>query len=168
MIKQFMKLLKALNSGTNPSELALACVAALFCAFTFTPFNFLVFTLLMMTLRANISMYFAGVVFFKILAVLLDPVGDKIGYAILTAPQLHGAFTGFSKTPVAPFTDFNNTLVMGGLVMAAALALPVYFISKGLIVKYRKNIQQKIEKAKVVKLLNLGKFVDFLKGGEEK
>jgi len=83
-------------------------------------------------------------------------------------PQLHGLFVKFAGAPVAPFTGYNNTLVMGGLVLSVALAFPVWLGTRGLIIYYRKNLQQKLEKARIIKILNLGNVINFLKGVEQK
>jgi uncharacterized protein (TIGR03546 family) len=164
MIKMIISFLKALNSGTKPEELSLASVIAMFAAFTLTPFNFLFYLFLILVLNANTSMFFLMLVFFKAISLAVDPAGDTIGYAVLTAPPLLPVFTRLAALPAAPFTRFNNTLIMGGFIMALIAAVPVWLGTRSFILYYRKNLQAKIEKSKIVKVLNLAPLVDFIKG----
>lgn len=168
MIKQITGFISALNSGTKPGELALASVLAMFAGFTFAPFNFLVFLFLILILNAHTGLFFLMLVFFKAVSLVIDPLGDIIGYAVLTLPALQPVFTKLAALPVAPFTNFNNTLVMGGFVLAMVLALPVWLGIRGFILYYRKNLQSKIEKAKIVKALNIGGLINSLIGGDRK
>jgi uncharacterized protein (TIGR03546 family) len=168
MIKMITKFLAALNSGTKPEELALASVLAMFAAFTLAPLNFAFFLFLILILKANSSMFFLMLIFFKVISLAVDPAGDVIGYAVLTAPQLQPLFFRLSALPLAPFTSFNNTLVMGGFIMALVLTVPVWIGVRGFILYYRKNLQEKIEKGKVLKVLNIGSFLDSILGGERK
>jgi uncharacterized protein (TIGR03546 family) len=164
MIKTIVNFLKSLNSGTKPEELALASVIAMFAAFTLTPFNFLVFMFLTFILYVNSSMFVLMVVFFKCVSFAADPLGDIIGFAVLTAGPLMPVWKSLSGLPIAPFTKFNNTLVMGGFIMAAILSLPVWFGVRGFILYYRKNLQKKTERFKIVQALNLSGIIDFIKG----
>jgi uncharacterized protein (TIGR03546 family) len=168
MLNQILKFLAALNSGTKPGELALASVVAMFAAFTLTPFNFLFYLFLILILNANTSMFFLMLLFFKAISLAIDPAGDIVGYAVLTAPPLQVLFTSLSALPVAPFTRFNNTLIMGGFIIAMIAAAPVWLGTRAFILYYRKNLQEKIEKAKIIKALNLGGVIDFIKGEVQK
>jgi uncharacterized protein (TIGR03546 family) len=166
MLKSIANLLSAFNSGTKPEELAFAAVVAMFAAFTLTPFNLLVWTLFVFLITANTSMFVLMLVFFKVIALAVDPACDMIGYAVLTAGPLQSLFTGLSTLPVAPFTRFNNTLVMGGFLISLVAAAPVWMGVKSFILYYRKNLAAKIEKARIVKVLNISGLFKFLKGGQ--
>jgi uncharacterized protein (TIGR03546 family) len=168
MINQIIKFLAALNSGTKPEEMALASVIAMFAAFTMAPFNFLFYLFIIMILNANLSMFFLMLLFFKALSLVIDPVGDIIGYTVLTAPQLQQIFTKLSAMPIAPFTRFNNTLIMGGFIISIIAAVPVWLGTRAFILYYRKNLQAKVEKAKIIKVLNMGGVIDFIKGQVQK
>jgi len=52
--------------------------------------------------------------------------------------------------PFVPFTKFNNTLVMGGLVGGAVLWLPFFFLFMALIPLYRNHVAAKIRNSKIV------------------
>ena len=168
MLNQLLKFIAALNSGTKPEELALASVIAMFAAFTLTPFNFLFYLFLILILNANTSMFFLMMLFFKAISLAIDPACDIAGYAALTAPPLAALFKNLSGLPVAPFTRFNNTLIMGGFMIAIIAAAPVWLGTRAFILYYRNNLQEKIEKAKIVKVLNLGGLIDFIKGEVQK
>jgi uncharacterized protein (TIGR03546 family) len=53
--------------------------------------------------------------------------------------------------PIIPFTKFNNSVVMGSLVLSFILAPLVFVISKILIIKYRISVFEKFKETKFFK-----------------
>ena len=51
------------------------------------------------------------------LGFIFDPVFHAIGLQLLEAPSLRGLWTSMYNTPLVPYTNFNNTVVLqrGGL-----------------------------------------------------
>jgi uncharacterized protein (TIGR03546 family) len=91
---------------------------------------------------------------FSGIAYLLDPWFHTLGYNLLVNVEgLRGLWTTLYNTPLVPFTRFNNTVVMGSLVISIGLLLPVYFLSKKLVISYREKLEPKVQKMKWVKLL---------------
>ena len=78
-------------------------------------------------------------VFFAGVAYLCAPLFHHMGEAILNIEALEGVFTFFYNSPLIPYTDFNNTVVMGAGVCAIFLAPVVFFLSRILAAKYLKN-----------------------------
>jgi uncharacterized protein (TIGR03546 family) len=56
--------------------------------------------------------------------------------------------------PFVPFTNFNNTLVMGGLVSGIVLWLPVFLFFMGFIPLYRNTIAPFIKNLKFVQAIS--------------
>jgi uncharacterized protein (TIGR03546 family) len=67
--------------------------------------------------------------------------------------RLQPLLTTLYNTPFVPFTQFNNTLVAGGLVAGIVLWLPVFILLCILIPVYRKTVAPKIRNARLVKAL---------------
>jgi uncharacterized protein (TIGR03546 family) len=94
---------------------------------------------------------------FTLFSYLFDPLFNRLGYGLLTAPQLHSLWTSMYNTPGLPWTKFNNTLVLGSLASALALFLPIYLASIWLIVRYREVVVAQVQKWKLVQILRASK-----------
>ena len=129
MIGVFARILKVLNSETDPAQIAAAVGLALLFGLTplWTLHNAIVL-LLVLFLRVNLSLFLLAWGFFTVLAFALDPVFDALGHAVLTAEALRPLWAAFSATDIGRLSDFNNTVVMGSLCVGLAL-LPVVWIA---------------------------------------
>jgi len=87
----------------------------------------------------------------KLLAFAWAPLTDGLGFYILTYPSLQDTFTAWYNMPFVPFTNFNHTLVAGGIVAGIVLFIPAYFIVLALVPVYRRTIAQKIRETKLFK-----------------
>jgi uncharacterized protein (TIGR03546 family) len=91
---------------------------------------------------------------------LFDPFFHWLGFQILTEIDwLKDFWTTLYNAPVAPLTNFNNTVVIGSFITAIILALPIYFGIKKLIIQYRKHLHSKIEKIKIYQVLKQSSFI---------
>jgi uncharacterized protein (TIGR03546 family) len=90
---------------------------------------------------------------FDLIALFFDIILDKIGYAILTIPNLEDFFTVLFNSPFFYFTRYYNTIVMGGLLMGIILCFPVYFLAKYLVDKYRDRIRERIAHNKIIRTI---------------
>lgn len=159
MIAMLAKLLKALNSDSAPGQIALAFALALVTGLTplFSFHN--VFILLIACLvRINFGAFLLGTLFFSGVAYLLDPAAIALGESILTNPSMQSFFTELYQSDFWRATRFNNTLVLGSLVIAVIAFIPVLLLSKWLILAYRHKLMAWIDKLKITKLLKASKF----------
>ena len=93
-------------------------------------------------------------------SILLDPFFHWLGFQILVnISSLQPVWTSLYNAPLAPLTRFNNTVVMGSLVTALLLAVPVYFSFKHLVIAYRKNLGARVEQLRIYQLLKKSKLV---------
>ncbi|HDQ25232.1 MAG TPA: TIGR03546 family protein [bacterium] len=167
MIKQFSKIIKAMNSGVAPEQIAGGAVLGMFCGFyMISPFNVVIIVMLLLVFNVNIPFFGLSLLFFKALSIAADPVADIMGYKILTAAPLAGIFTSLGDAPVIPLTMYNNTLVAGWTVIGVIIVLPVFIGVKRFVLFYRKNVQPSVEKYGIVKALKAGSFFRG-KGGEK-
>ena len=159
MIAMLAKLLKALNSDSAPGQIALAFALALITGLTplFSFHN--VFILLIACLvRINFVAFLLCTLFFSGVAYLLDPAAVALGESILTNPSLQSFFTELYQSDFWRATRFNNTLVLGSLVIAVIAFIPVLLLSRWLILAYRHKLMAWVDKLKITKVLKASKF----------
>lgn len=149
LLKQLFNFLKLLNSDTGHNQLAsgLACGLVLGLAPFLSLQTVLVLTLVFI-FRIQLGAAFLSAFFFKFVGFLLDPVCDPIGRWILENEGLRGIFVEMYNMPIIPFTRFNNSLVMGSLVLSLLLAPILFFVFRALIIKYRIAVVDKFKQTK--------------------
>ncbi len=132
----------------------------------FSPFNGpqnSVIFLLIMLLNVNLGAATLATALFAVIAALLDPLANIIGYALLVqAKFLTPLWTALYNLPLLPFTRFNNTVVLGSFVLALVLFLPVLWGTPRFLDYYRAHWKPKVDKWGVMKLFQLTKVADLL------
>jgi uncharacterized protein (TIGR03546 family) len=147
-------LLIALAGGSDPRHLAAGF--ALGAALGLVPKGNLVaasFFLLFFVLRVDKGMAFFTAAVFTPLAYFLDGPAHRLGLALLRAPALKGLWTSLYDLPIVPLTRFNNTVVLGNLVIAAVLFVPLYLLGLRLAGWYNTVARPYIEKAPIIRSL---------------
>lgn len=152
LLKQLYNFFKLLNSdtGTNQISAGLACGLIL----GFAPFFSLQTVLvlfLVFVFRIQLGAAFFSAFFFKFVAFLIDPLADKLGQSFLEAESLHSIFTTMYNMPIVPMTRFNNSIVMGSLVLSIILAPIAFFVFKKLVSQYRVQVLQRFQQTKLWK-----------------
>lgn len=159
ILKQIFAFLKVLNSDTGENQIAagIACGLILGFAPALSLQTLLVFIIIFL-FRIQAGAAFSSAFFFAIIAWAFDPVFDSIGGAVLEMNALKGLFTTLYNMPIIPFTKFYNSIVMGAGVVSIALFPVVFFISKILVVKYRKSVVERFKETKFFKALKATSF----------
>jgi uncharacterized protein (TIGR03546 family) len=159
MIKMIAKLLKVLNSESDPSQISLAFSFSMLSGFLsfFSPLNLLVL-LIVFLLRVNLSAYFLGTAFFAGIAYLLDPLFDRIGLALLTAGPLEGLWTAMYNSTIWRIQKFNNTIMMGSFMFAILFFIPLLFLSNAAIRRYREHVLSWVRKSRLMQIITASKF----------
>jgi len=158
MIQMIAKLLKVMNSETDPGQISLALCLAMVAGLTpLASLHNLFILLLVLLLRVNLSAFMLGLVFFTGIAYLLDPVFDRIGLGLLSAGALEGLWTEFYNITLLRLAKFNNTIVMGSLVFSLIAFFPMYGLVSLLIRRYREHILAWIRKTRVMQMLKTSK-----------
>ena len=152
MLTMIAKLLKVLNSEAEPAQISLAFCFALLSGFVgfFSPLNLIVL-LIVFLLRVNLSAYFLGSAFFSGIAYLLDPLFHWIGLQVLTAAALKPLWTTLYNSTIWRLQRFNNTVMMGGIVVATLAFVPFLLLSNVLIRKYREHVLAWVQKSRLMK-----------------
>ena len=161
MIQHIAKLLKVMNSESEPGQISLAVCLSMVVGLTplYSLHNLLVL-LLVFLLRVNVSAFLLGWVFFSGAAFLLDPLFHKLGLWVLTLPALKGVWTTLYGQALWRVEGFNNSIVMGSLLVSLVLAIPLFLALNGIIRRYRLHILERLRKLKIVHILKASKFYE--------
>ena len=151
MIKQVAKLIIALNGNVKKSQIAAGIAWGLLLGLVPAGnFFWIVLFLVSFFFAHHHGSKIVGMLVIKLLSPLIAPAIDILGWQILHIDALQPLFTSMYNMPFVPFTKFNNTLVMGGLVGGAVLWLPFFFLFMALIPLYRNHVAAKIRNSKIV------------------
>ena len=158
MLRLIAKLLKVLNSETDPKQISLAfCLAMIFGLTPLYSLHNILVLFLILVLRANLSAFLLGWAFFSGLAFLLDPLFHRLGVWLLTLNLLEGFWTSLYNTTLFRMEKFYNSIVMGSLFFSAVLFVPLFIGSNLGIRRYREHVLTWIEKSRVMKVLKANK-----------
>ena len=162
LIKLIAKILAALNGEVSSRQIAagvalgawiglipigLLPVALLFCAFL---------------VNVNLAMLFVASAIFKLLAFLLDPVANQIGFTLLVKTDgLKPFWTNLYNMPVVPYTRFNNTIVLGDFVLGLVLFLPIYLAARIGVEAYRARYRDRIRNSRLMKTIQASTFYKY-------
>ncbi len=154
-LKFISKFIKVLHAGESPPLIAAGFTMGFVVGLTplLTLQNVLILLIAFLT-KVNLASVFFAMFAFGFVAYLIDPLYHSLGYYTLAEIQnIKPLWTAVYNWPVAPYTRFNNTVVMGSFLVALVLAVPVYFgVRKG-IVAYRATFGKRIENSKIVKAI---------------
>jgi len=153
------RILKVLNSETAPAQIAAAVLLALFMGLSplGAPHN-LVLLLLVLVLRVNLSLFLVSLALFSGIAWLLDPLAHSLGQTLLQAGALEGLWTAMYNTDFWRLLGFNNTVLLGQVVVALVLAAPVYFGVTFIVRNYREHLRERIHKSRLMLALKGNKW----------
>ncbi len=158
MLTLLAKLLSALNSESSIRQIALAIVLGFIVGLSplLTLHNVIILFLVML-IRVHLGSFVLAVVFFSGLSYILSPIIIAVGECLLTSNSLNGLFTMLYQSTLFKLAHWHNTYTLGAFVLGSLLAIPWYFFSKTIIIKYRKYIMAFFEKFRVVKALKASK-----------
>jgi uncharacterized protein (TIGR03546 family) len=152
LLKLIQSIIKTLHSAGTPGQVAAGM--ALGSALGLTPLmnvhNLIIFSLLVL-LNVSFGGGMLGWMLFVPVGFLLDPLFHSIGLSLLEAPSLRPLWTSWTNTPVLPFTNFNNTVVLGSFVGWVVLAVPIFFASRYGIARYRATVGERVRQSRFYK-----------------
>jgi uncharacterized protein (TIGR03546 family) len=162
LLKLIQSIIKTLHSEGTPGQVAAGM--ALGAALGLTPLlnvhNLLVFSLIVI-LNVSFGGGMLGWALFVPLGFMLDPVFHAIGLGLLQAASLRGLWTSMYNTPLVPYTNFNNTIVLGSVVGWLALAVPIFFASRWAVARYRATLGARVQQSKFYKAITASKAYNF-------
>ncbi|TNF39217.1 MAG: TIGR03546 family protein [Gammaproteobacteria bacterium] len=154
MISQIVKLVRVISSEVSPMQLSLGFALSMIVGLTplWSLHNLLVVFFLLI-LRINIGAFMLGWAFFTGLAYLFDPWFHDLGLYVLNLPSLNALWTDMYNSPFWRITHFNNSIVMGSLLVSLALFIPMVILLNILIRQYRTNVVQYLNQQRWFKVV---------------
>jgi uncharacterized protein (TIGR03546 family) len=153
-LKLLQQLVKALNSEGTPGQVAAGI--ALGAVFGLTPLlNLHNLVLFGCALILNVSMpgVFLGWMVFVPVGFALDPLFNALGSWLLGAAALRPLWTWLSNVPAMPFTNFNNTVVLGSFVFWVLVFVPLYFLARWGVDRYRARVLERLKKLRFFQMV---------------
>lgn len=152
LLKLLQSILKTLHSEGTPGQVAAGI--ALGSALGLTPLmnlhNLVIFALIVI-LNVSFGGGMLGWALFVPVGFLLDPLFHRIGLALLQQDSLRGLWTDLYNTPLVPYTNFNNSVVLGSVVAWLVLLVPIFFASRYGVARYRATIGERVRQSKFYK-----------------
>ncbi|NOX43745.1 MAG: TIGR03546 family protein [Gammaproteobacteria bacterium] len=160
MLNTLATFLKVLNSETRPTQISLALAFAMIVGFTplFSLHNLLVI-LLVLVIRVNLATFILGFALFSGIGYLLDPLFHEFGQRVLNSESMNQLWVSLYNSTVWRLERFNNTIVMGSLLVSLVLFIPVVLITNYLIAKYRTSLLQWVNKIRIVQIIKGSKLI---------
>jgi uncharacterized protein (TIGR03546 family) len=159
MLTIVAKIFKTLNSETEPLQISLALCFSMIIGLTpLWSLHNIAVLLLVLILRVNLTTFILGWLGFSGIAYALDPLFHIFGLQILTNSALHGLWTSLYNSTLWRLSNFNNSILMGSLIISLGLFVPLFFLSNVIIRKYREHIISWVMKSRIVQTLMASKF----------
>ena len=154
MIQQVIKLIRLIHSETDPRQISLGFALGMVPGLTpFKSLHNVLVLLVLLFFRANYGAAMLSWAVFSILAFALDPLFHQFGLFLLRdVTALQGLWTTLYNAPIIPYTRFNNSVLMGSLVISLLAFYPVYWGGKVMVVKYRETVMERLNRLKIVQV----------------
>ncbi|HEX6434351.1 MAG TPA: TIGR03546 family protein [Gemmatimonadales bacterium] len=152
LIKLIQSIIKTLHSAGTPGQVAAGM--ALGSALGLTPLmnvhNLIILSLLVL-LNVSFGGGMLGWMLFVPIGFLLDPAFHAVGLNLLASSSLRPLWTSWTNTPLLPYTNFNNTVVLGSFVSWVVLAVPIFFAARYGVARYRATIGERVRQSRFYK-----------------
>lgn len=161
-IKVIAKVFAALNGEVSPRQIAAGFAVGAWIGLL--PFGILPTVLLLLSLvvNVNLAILFVATALFEIFGFAFDPLANRIGFALLVkADGLREFWTQLYNMPVVPYTRFNNTIVMGSVVLGLVLLAPLYFLARVGVEAYRTKYRDRIRGSRFMKAVQASTFYKY-------
>jgi uncharacterized protein (TIGR03546 family) len=154
MISFIAKIIVALNNNSRPGEMASAIAFGFWLALI--PGGNLLWIFLFIIaflLKHNTGAFLFSLAIFRLLAPFFDHILDNAGFFVLQLPVLQGFYTDLYNIPLVPYSNFNNSIVMGGFLLGLISWLPLFLLFLFLVKLYRKKVAPKVADSRIVKAM---------------
>jgi uncharacterized protein (TIGR03546 family) len=156
LLKLLQSLVKTLHSEGTPTQIAAG--VALGAALGLTPIvnvHNLVILLLLAVLNVSFAAGLLAWGVFVPLGFMLDPLFDRLGrWLLVDADGLRPLWTAWDNLPGLALTNFNNTVVLGSVVIWLALALPIFLLSRLAVLRYRETLGARVRQSHFYRVLS--------------
>lgn len=90
--------------------------------------------------RLNLAIAAFAALVAALVSTQCDGIFDRIGWFVLSQPSLLSTWTWLYHQPFVPWTDFNNSIVMGSFVTGLVLLYPIHRLTRPLFEKYSEKL----------------------------
>jgi uncharacterized protein (TIGR03546 family) len=159
IVKLVQSLVKALNSEGTPGQVAagIAMGACLGLTPLLSLHNLLIVGVIFF-FRVSVPGATLGWLIFTPLGFALDPLFHSIGTALIAdTAALRGVWITLYNTPVVALGNPTNTIVVGSVVSWIVAAIPIFFLMRWAVGRYRALIYERYKDAKVFRALKASK-----------
>lgn len=155
LLKLLRSLVKTLHSDGSPAQIAYG--VALGAALGLTPIanaHNLLIILLLAILNVSFAAGMLAWAVFVPIGFMFDPIFDRVGrWLLVDVTSLRGMWTTWDNVPGLALTNFNNTVVLGSVVVWLALFVPLYFAARYGVVRYRATLGEKVRNSRYYKMI---------------
>lgn len=113
--------------------------------------------MLLLTVRINLAAGTCTALVCACLAAACDPFTDRLGFALLTSPELTRFWNWLFQCPAATWSGLNNTVVVGSLALGLWLVYPAYFVCSRSVMWFQKrygtSLAERLRKYRVYQAL---------------
>jgi uncharacterized protein (TIGR03546 family) len=113
----------------------------------------LALTVVLLATRVNVAVGLLSAALFSWIGGYLDPAAHELGMLLLGAEVLRPFWELLYNLPLARWSGFNNTVVLGSLGLGAALFYPAYEISRLAFDKGRPPLREWLRRFWITRLL---------------
>jgi uncharacterized protein (TIGR03546 family) len=158
ILKLLQSLFQTLHSEGTPGQVAAGIMLGAGIGLTplLSAHNLVLFAAIVL-LNVSFGGGMLGMALFTPLGFLLDPLFDRVGLMLLSAPGLREMWTAWYNVALLPYTNFNNSVTLGSFVVWLVSAIPLYFAARRGIGHYRATYGERVMNSKFMKALKASK-----------
>jgi len=155
MIRLLFKLITVIHSDRDPRQICLGLGLGMIAGLTpLLSLHNLALLLIILFFRVNISAALLSWTLFSLIAIVFHPLFHLIGLFMLTEiDQLAGLWTALYNAPIVPYTRFNNSIVMGSIIVSILGFYPLYRVCLFMVIRYRETFMERFNQWKVVRII---------------
>ncbi len=167
------KVLKILKSSLSPNQIAFGFALGVFAGLPPMGLHVIVPISLALLVRCSFSSFLISMGLFKLLSFGLAPAGYAVGrYLLDPARGLDGLWRVIFHLPVIAPIGYNRYLLLGSIVIAFGIAIPVFFGVRCAVVLYRARLAARVKDWRITARLRRVRGIGILQwlflGGREK
>jgi uncharacterized protein (TIGR03546 family) len=122
---------RSLLAGSEPGPLAAGfTIGMLIGVMPKTNLIALSLCILLFSLRCNKGLGIAAGIAFSFVGAWTDPFAHKLGLAVLSISSLQKTYASLFNMPLGAWLGFNNTVVVGSILLGLYVAYPVFWLTR--------------------------------------
>ncbi len=167
------KVFSILKSSLSPNQIAFSFALGVFAGVPPMGLHVIIPATLALLIRGSFRAFLLSMGLFKLISIGVAPFSYAIGRFLLdTSRGLDSMWRALTHLPVAAPMGYNRYLLLGALSLSLAIAIPVFFAVRLVVVKYRKSFTNWVSGLSVSANLRKRKWASFLRwlfvGGKPK